>query len=186
MLRRNLGLILWTSALVTVLGLAAAPARADDMFLQLGDIQGESTARGHEKWIDIVSWSWGVTNPTTVGAGNIGLTAGRANVAELNLMKFADSATPRLLDAACKGTHFPAATLAVRRSSDGLEYLKIRIEEISVTSVQLSTGGERPAESVGLSFARVVVDYIPTLGKPRITYGWDVTGVAPFSLPPAP
>ena len=91
MLRRNLGPILWTSALVTVLGLAAAPARADDMFLQLGDIQGESTARGYERWIDVVSWSWGVTNPTTVGAGT-GLSAGRATLSDLTLMKTTRSA----------------------------------------------------------------------------------------------
>ena len=183
MLRRNLGPILWTSALVTVLGLAAAPARADDMFLQLGDIQGESTARGYERWIDVVSWSWGVTNPTTVGAGT-GLSAGRATLSDLTLMKFADSATPKLIDGSTKGTHFPKATLAVRRASDGWEYLRIRLEEVMVSSDQLSAGGDRPAESVGLSFARFVLDYTPSPGKKTVSFGWDVARNVSFTPPP--
>ena len=155
------------------------------MFLQLGDIQGEATAKGYEKWIDIVSWSWGVANPTTVGAGT-GLSAGKATVSDVNLMKFTDSATPRLLDGAAQGTHFPKATLAIRRSSDGWEYLSIRLEEVMVSSDQLSAGGDRPAESVSLSFARMVLDYTPSPGKDRVTFGWDAVKVAPFSLPVSP
>jgi type VI secretion system secreted protein Hcp len=184
MLRRKLGAIFWTSAFVIALGLAAAPARADDMFLQLGDIQGEATARGYEKWIDIVSWSWGVSNPTTIGSGTGGLSAGRVTVSDLNLMKFADSATPRLLDGAAQGTHFPKATFSVRRSSDGFEYLRIRLEDVLVSSDQLSAGGDRPAESVSLSFARVVLDYTPNPGKNRVSFGWDVASNVAFS--PAP
>ena len=185
MLRRNPGPSLWTSAFVIALALAAAPARADDMYLQLGDIQGESTARGYERWIEVVSWSWGVANPATVGAGT-GLSAGRATLSDLTLMKFADSATPRLLDGSTRGTHFPKAALAVRRSSDGFEYLRIRLEDVLVSSDQLSAGGDRPAESVGLSFVRFVLDYTPNPGKDRVSFGWDAAQNVAFNPPPQP
>lgn len=186
MLRRNPGAILGTSVFAILLGLAATAARADDMYLQIGDIRGEATAKGYESWIEVLSWSWGVSNPTTVAAGTGGLSAGRATLSDLNLMKFADSATPRLISASTQGTHFPKATLAVRRSSDGFEYLRIRLEDVMISSDQLSAGGERPAESVSLSFARVVLEYTPSPGKDRVSFGWDAVKVSPFSLPPSP
>jgi type VI secretion system secreted protein Hcp len=181
--RRNPGIILGTSAFAILLGLATAPARADDMFLQLGDVVGDATKVGYEKWIEVLSWSWGASNPTTVGAGT-GLSAGKVSVSDLSLMKVADSATPRLIDAVAKGVHFPKAALAIRRSSDGFEYMRVRLEEVLVSSDQLSAGGERPTESVSLSFARYVVDYTPGPGQKAVSFGWDVARNVPFS--PAP
>jgi type VI secretion system secreted protein Hcp len=181
MLRRNPGLVL--SMLVIALALAAPAARADDMFLQLGDVVGDATAGGYEKWIAVLSWSWGASNPTTVGP-RTGLSAGKVSVSDLSLMKVADSATPRLIDAVANGVHFPKAALAVRRSSDGFEYMRVRLEEVKVSSDQLSAGGERPTESVSLSFARYVVDYTPGPGKKTVSFGWDIPKNAPFS--PAP
>ena len=167
MRRPNPGVILGTSAFVILFALATAPARADDMFLQLGDVAGDATAKGYENWIEILSWSWGASNPTTLGAGTTGISAGKVSVSDLSLMKAADSATARLMEAVATGGHFPKAALAIRRSSDGFEYMRVRLEEVMVSSEQLSAGGERPSESVSLSFARYVVDYTP--GRPRST-----------------
>jgi type VI secretion system secreted protein Hcp len=183
MLRRSLGATLWTSAFVFAAALVVAPARADDMYLQLGDVAGDVTAAPYQNWINIASWSWGATNSTTVAAGT-GYSAGKAAVSALTLMKSADSGTPRLVDALVRGAHFPKAALAVRRSSDGWEYLRIRLEDVLVTSDQLSAGGERPEESVAVTFARYVLDYKPGPGKPTVSYGWDVGKNAPFN--PAP
>ena len=183
MLRRRPGTILGTSAFAILLVLAAVPARADDMSLQLGDVAGDVTAAGYLNWINIASWSWGASNATTVAAGT-GYATGKVALSALTLMKSADSGTPRLVDAVVKATHFPKAALAVRRSSDGWEYLRIRLEDVVVTSDQLTAGGERPEESVALTFARYVLDYKPGPGKPTISYGWDVAKNAPFN--PAP
>ena len=183
MLRRRPGTILGTSAFAILLVLAAVPARADDMYLQLGDIAGDVTAAPYQNWISIASWSWGATNSTSVATGT-GYSAGKAAVSALTLMKSVDSGTPRLVDAVVKGTHFPKAALAVRRSSDGWEYLRIRLEDVLVSSDQLSAGGERPEESVAVTFIRYVLDYKPGPGKPTISYGWDLAKNAPFV--PAP
>jgi len=181
--RRRPGTILGTSTFAILLLLSAVPARADDMYLQLGDVAGDVTAAPYQNWINIASWSWGATNSTTVAAGT-GYSAGKAAVSALTLMKSADSGTPRLVDAVVRGAHFPKAALAVRRSSDGWEYLRIRLEDVLVTSDQLSAAGERPEESVAVTFARYVLDYKPGPGKPTVSYGWDVAKNAPFN--PAP
>ena len=44
-----------------------------DYLLKIKTIDGESKQKGHEKWIELQSWSWGESN-----AGSSGLGAGRS------------------------------------------------------------------------------------------------------------
>ena len=69
-------------------------------------IEGEATAKGYERQIEVLSWGWGLANPVTVGSG-IGLTAGKVSMSELTIMKNADSATPRLIEQGSSGKHAP-------------------------------------------------------------------------------
>ena len=39
---------------------------ASDIFAKLGDIKGESLDNKHKDEIEVLSWSWGVTNAVTV------------------------------------------------------------------------------------------------------------------------
>lgn len=191
MLRSNLGRILRTSAgtllLGGLLGLAAPPAGADSMYLKIEGVpavEGEATAKGYEKHIEVLSWSWGLTNAT----GNVprtgGLGAGRVAMSELTIMKTADASTPRLISLASQGKRSPKAILTVVRSSDGFPYLKITLEDVLVSSLQLSAGGERPTESVAFSFAKVGIEYWPGPGQTRVFSGWDVAKNVAFT--PAP
>ena len=36
---------------------------ASDIFAKIGDIKGESLDDKHKDQIEVLSWSWGVTNP---------------------------------------------------------------------------------------------------------------------------
>jgi type VI secretion system secreted protein Hcp len=49
---------------------------AFDTFLKLDGLDGESTRAGFEKQIEIYSFSFGASNPTTVGSGTSGMAAG--------------------------------------------------------------------------------------------------------------
>ena len=40
-----------------------------DFFLKIEGIEGESEDRAHKGEIEILSWSWGVTNAGTSGGG---------------------------------------------------------------------------------------------------------------------
>lgn len=169
-------------ACVLVLAVAAA-ARADSVFLKLTDIKGESTAVGHEGEIDILSWSWGASNPATIGTRG-GLSAGRVAITDLTLMKFLDSATPKLFELVTRGTHTPKAELIVRKEGDArFDYLRITLEDVRVSSLQLSAATDRPSESVSLSFGKVTVEYRPQSptgsGLTWIPASWDLTKVAP-------
>jgi type VI secretion system secreted protein Hcp len=151
---------------------------AVDMFVKIGDLKGESRDKVHAGEIDVLAWSWGVSNSGSAHVGG-GAGAGKANVQDLSLTKYIDKCSPSLMLACCKGTHYTTATLVVRKAGGKpLEYLTITLSEVLITSV--STGGsggeDRLTENVSLNFAKVKVDYIeqkPTGeegDKPTMTY----------------
>jgi type VI secretion system secreted protein Hcp len=154
---------------------------AVDMFIKIGDIKGESVDGAHKGEIDVLAWSWGVSNSGSAHVGG-GAGAGKCNVQDLSFTKYIDKSSPTLLLTSCNGKHFPEATLTVRKAGEKpLEYLKIKLTDILVTSV--STGGsggeDRLTENVTLNFAKVQVDYQPQskTGGPEggaITMTWNV------------
>jgi type VI secretion system secreted protein Hcp len=153
---------------------------AMDMFIKIGDLKGESKDKTHAGKIDVLAWSWGISNSGSAQQGS-GAGAGKCNVQDLSFTKYIDLSSPDLLLAACNGKHFPEALLIVRKAGETpLEYLKIKMTDLLVTSV--STGGsggeDRLTENVTLNFAKVNVDYVEQTekgtegGKPKM--GWDI------------
>lgn len=48
---------------------APAPALAGPAYIKLGGVEGESSEKGHEGEIEILSWSWGASNSAGHGTG---------------------------------------------------------------------------------------------------------------------
>lgn len=136
---------------------------AVDMFLKLGDVKGESRDSKHKDEVDVLAWSWGMSQSGTTHLGTGG-GAGKVNVQDLSLTKYVDKASPNLIMAACNGKHYPEALLTVRKAGEKpLEYIKITMKEVLVSSI--STGGsggeDRITENVTLNFASFKVEYSP-------------------------
>jgi type VI secretion system secreted protein Hcp len=132
-----------------------------DMFIKVGAIKGESKDVKHKDEIDVLAWSWGLSQSGTTQMGGGG-GSGKVSVQDLSFTKYLDTATPPLVDACCKGTHETKATLTLRKAGDKpLEYLIITMDEVLVTSV--STGGsggeDRITENVTLNFAKFKLEY---------------------------
>ncbi|MEX0322018.1 MAG: Hcp family type VI secretion system effector [Puniceicoccaceae bacterium] len=151
------------------------------MFLDIeGEIGGESQGAGHEGEIDVLAWSWGLSNSGTFHSGGGG-GAGKANFQDISVTKWLDKASPKLMEACATGATLPAATLVLRKAGgEPLEYLVIRMEKVLVTSV--STGGsggeDRLTENVTLNFAQIMVKYteqMPDGSQGEIVeFGWDI------------
>jgi type VI secretion system secreted protein Hcp len=154
---------------------------AVDMFLIFTpDVAGESLDKTYAGKIDVLAWSWGVSNSGNAQLGG-GAGAGKVNVQDLSLTKYIDKASPTLLLAACNGTHYTTATLVVRKAGKtAVEYVKIVMTEVLITS--LSTGGsggeDRLTENVSLNFAKVQFNYTPQkadgTGDAVIPVTWDI------------
>jgi type VI secretion system secreted protein Hcp len=155
---------------------------AVDMFIKIGALEGESADKAHGKEIDVLAWSWGMSNSGSAHHGG-GQGAGKVNVQDLSFTKWIDKSSPDLMLACCNGKHFPEAKLIVRKAGEKpLEYLTVTMTDLIITSV--STGGsggeDRLTENVTLNFAKVKVDYKEQTktgtGGATPTMGWDIAG----------
>ena len=153
---------------------------AVDMFLKLGDIKGESQDDKHKDTIDVLAWSWGMSQSGTTHMGSGG-GAGKVAVQDLSVTKYVDAASPNLALACCNGKHFKDALLTVRKAGEKpVEYLKITMKEVIISSY--STGGsggeDRITENVALNFGEFKVEYTPqdATGKPgaAIEASWNI------------
>jgi type VI secretion system secreted protein Hcp len=138
---------------------------AVDMYLEIATVNGETTDKvfAPKKAIDVLAWSWGISNSGTTHMGGGG-GGGKANVQDISVTKYVDSASHALLLACATGEHFPTAKLTVRKAGKTpLEYIIVEMEEVLITSV--STGGsggeDRLTENISLNFAKVKFSYVP-------------------------
>jgi len=136
---------------------------ASDMFIKIGDIKGESADKAHKDEIDVLAWSWGMSQSGSMHSGGGG-GAGKVSVQDLSFTKWVDKATSPLMLACCNGTHIPEIKLTVRKAGKKpLETLVVTMKECIVSSI--STGGtpgeDRLTESVTLNFAYVETAYQP-------------------------
>ena len=145
--------------LLTLLALlATAPlasrGAAVDYFLKIEGVDGESTDRGHRNEIDATGFSWGVSNPTPVGGGGAG--AGKVSVHDISITKSVDKSSSKLMVACATGKHFKSVVLTMRKSGRdgrGVEFLVITLEDVLVSSYQVSGDGGGTSEKLELSFA---------------------------------
>jgi type VI secretion system secreted protein Hcp len=153
---------------------------AVDMFIKIGDLKGESVDSKHKDEIDVLAWSWGMSQSGTTHHGTGG-GSGKVNVQDLSITKHIDKSSPNLMQYCCNGKHFAEALLTVRKAGENpLEYLKIKMQDLIISSV--STGGsggeDRLTENVVLNFAKFHVDYTPQKkdgsGEAAITVGWNI------------
>jgi type VI secretion system secreted protein Hcp len=150
------------------------------MFIKVGDIKGEAGDSKHKDEIDVLSWSWGMTQSGTTHKGGGG-GSGKVNVKDLSFTKNVDKASPNLMMACSKGKHYPSALLTVRKAGENpVEYVKITMENVLITSVD--AGGDKNQETltedVTLNFSKVKTEYTPQGddGAPEaaVVYGWNI------------
>jgi type VI secretion system secreted protein Hcp len=136
---------------------------AVDMFLKIEGVDGESADDKHKDEIDVLSFSWGMSQTGSMHiAGGGG--SGKVNVQDMSITKYLDKASTVLMQKCATGKHFPKATLTCRKAGDKpVEYLVVTMDEVLVTSV--SSGGSQhddlPTEMISLNFAKVKVQYTP-------------------------
>jgi type VI secretion system secreted protein Hcp len=152
---------LYVLLLLCVLVMLAVPAvaPADEGFLQIEGVPGESTARGHEDEIVIDAFSLGVTAGPSARPGGSG--SARATFSDLTVQKQLDRSSPSLLKAIATGQRFRKAVLTLQRNNEGtFEYLKYCLTDVRLTQLETSwDGGGVPRETVGLGYSTLVQTY---------------------------
>jgi type VI secretion system Hcp family effector len=117
---------------------------AQDSFLNMGTIKGDSTVKGYEDQIVILGFTYeGSILQKVTGFNTIVLS------------KRFDKASPKILEAAVKGTYLPDVTLTLTLplESGPAEYARVRMRGVTVTGVAIHKGSEGvPLEDMTLQY----------------------------------
>jgi type VI secretion system secreted protein Hcp len=135
---------------------------ASDIFAKIGDIKGESIDDKHKDEIEVLSYSWGVSNAGSMAHGTGG-GEGKAAFHDMSFVHRIDKASPVLMQACATGVHYKEATITHRKAGKGQhEYLVVKMSDVIVTSVTHGGSGDADhSENVSLNFAKVAVEYKP-------------------------
>ena len=135
---------------------------AQDIFLKINGIDGESLDSSHKNEIEVLNWNWAIQQESNMHAGSGG-GSGKAQVSDFQFVHYVDRASPNLMKFCLTGKHIQEAKLVVRKAGGNpLEYLKITMTDVIVTQVApggSSTDDVRVSETVSLSFAKVKQEY---------------------------
>ena len=158
-LASKIGRPLLAGALATA---AIAPASAvADIFLKLGDIEGESTDAKHKGEIDILSYTQTFKNAVTSTTGT-GADTGKATCGEVTVLKNIDKSSPKLIQQVVTGQHVDKAILTFRSvGKAALEYYVVTLEDVLLTSID-QTDQNNPArifERVTINSAKFTFSY---------------------------
>jgi type VI secretion system secreted protein Hcp len=151
---------------------------AGSMWLKIDGCEGEATDDGHQKEIDITSYSWGLHHPVSFHGG--GLSSGETSVSDLTVSKLVDKASPNLMKFCLSAKSLTQVLLTARkRGENPIDYIKIKMKNALVSGVNSSGSGDtHGGESVSFAFEAVEVEYTPQGpdGKPQgaVTLKWDV------------
>ena len=111
---------------------------AIDAFLKIDGIDGESTDQAHQAWIEVLSWSWGVSQPgqrMTTGTGLV--NTGKPSFQVFTIGKRIDKASPKLFLGCATGKHIASASLDVAKvNGDGVAeeaYIHIKMSNLLVS-----------------------------------------------------
>jgi type VI secretion system secreted protein Hcp len=134
---------------------------AQDIFLKINGIDGESIDAAHKNEIEVLNWNWQVLQDSNMHQGSGG-GSGKATVKDLHFVHNVDRSSPNLMKFCLTGKHIPEAKLTVRKAGGNpLEYLKITMTDVVITNVQPSGSSvdETLKENVSLAFAKIKQEY---------------------------
>ena len=154
-----------------VLAIPAQASAANNLFLELNGIQGESNTQGFENDIVISDWGW---------AADRSSGAAKATTHDITLTKSVDNASPALLQRLYSGQAITDGAIMNRTTgAQPFTWLKFCFTGLRVTSVEVKGGEDGSAtENVSFSFATLVERYTQQASDgsagQSLTFGWDL------------
>ncbi|MGQ8367242.1 Hcp family type VI secretion system effector [Glaciecola sp. 1036] len=153
---------------------------AVDMFLELDKIKGEARDKDHKEDIDIITWSWGLSQSGSTHVST-GSGIGKANFQDISITKYTDKSSVTLMEYVATGKHIDKGKLVVRKAGGKpLEYIVMEFKHILVSSISVggSGGEDLLTETITLNFAEVKLTYVPQKpdgsGGAKIDFGFNI------------
>lgn len=156
---------------------------AFDAFIKIDGIEGESTDDKHQGWIEVISYSSGLTQSvSTTASSSGGASAERANFHDFTFTKQLDIASPALALACADGTHIDEIKIELcRAGTEKVKFMEYTLKNclISGVTVNGAGAGDLPTETVTIDFGKINWAYTQqkregggTAGN--MATGWDL------------
>jgi type VI secretion system secreted protein Hcp len=134
------------------------------MYLKIsnGDrqIKGDVTNPSYFQWIELSSVQLGISRPTTTGTSRYDVEKS-GSFQDIVVTKEQDSSSAELYQAALTGTAGPAIIAFLETTDEGWwrEFMRVELGETMVSGFTMSSGGDKPTESVSLNFTSKKITY---------------------------
>lgn len=173
--------------LVIAIAALSAVAGASDAYLVLGDGPIAPNARFANRVeaaepipVDVDVDAWMAASQRRGSGGG----AGKASFSDLSFMsrqhnplvilRTYDKASPQLAKACATGQHIKSAKLFVRKAGkEQHEYYVVELKDVVISGYSISSGGDRPTESLSLNFTKVEYKSASKEDKALVA-GWDL------------
>jgi type VI secretion system secreted protein Hcp len=135
---------------------------AINAYLEIKGIKGASQIK--QDAIDVLSASTGVHNAVSIQVTSQEMKSGRANLTGISFMKASDKSSSDLFIHCATGKMLDEATLVyLKQDKSGKQtpYFKIKLQNVYVSSYQVSGSGEDMHESVVIEGAKMTHSYNP-------------------------
>jgi type VI secretion system Hcp family effector len=158
-------------------------------------LEGDVTAKGLEKTIQLLSAGFSVTRNMNTRVGNVGDREGtKPSVSEFEITKKIDKTSPYFARDAASGTTIPSVQIIfVNTGKDLSTYCKIELKDVLVSHYAIrhtdagkdaTTEDSRPTENITLNFTQFTITHTPfgadhKAGSP-VTAGYDLETAKPL------
>ena len=155
------------------------------IYMNVDGVTGDVTAQGHEKWIEVKTFSWGVGRGITMPVGgDTDREASVPSVSEIVVTKDSDAASTDLMKKAFTGDGVTVKFDFVRTGSGQFDpYYTFELTNTLISGFSMDSGGDRPKETLSLNFTKYQFTDTPAdpkndSGSPK-RFSYDLsTGVA--------
>ena len=131
-------------------------------FMQIKGIDGESTDKAHEKWIQIESMSSAISRTITAGARDVERMRGDTILGDVSVTRMMDSTSIPLQETCAKGELHKEVIIhfCTQVKDKQQEYLEYKLKDVIVSSYSLAGSSmDKPSEAVSLAYASVEWTY---------------------------
>jgi len=152
---------------------------AQDIFLKIDGVDGESKDDKHPNELELLSFSWGQSNAGSAAAGQ-GMGTEKVSMSDFSFVIYTMKGSPKLAEKCATGEHIKDATLTVRKAGGTpVDFLVYKFTDLLISSYNVSGSSGLPTESISCNFAKVEGDYgvqDTTTGEltDHIKWGYDL------------
>lgn len=147
-------------------------------YLDYEGIKGETTAEGYKDKITVLSVDWNVSRELSSFTGTAqDREASATRLGDVTITKLQDNSSPDLFKEATIGKGKKAIFHITKQGDKIEEIMKIELTDAMIASYSVSIQGDRPLESITISYTEMMMTVTPTDDKNNVTaplvYGYS-------------